>query len=89
MRFFEVRDPYYALIKAHTKDEAILQYLEHIGDSDDTSLVDSMSEVERDYALVQFCRSESDIDEEFDVHEILHHFQLSENMILLIDGSLL
>lgn len=83
MRFYEAHEPYYALMKAIDKDEAIKLYTEYIAD-DNGTLKDEIKEVGRDYAFVRYKRSMS---KEVPISGIINLFQSEETMILL--GALL
>lgn len=59
MKFYEIRDPYYALIKAEDKAEAEKVYNEMVAYTTGEDKVEDfqekeMKEVSRDYALVTF-----------------------------------
>ncbi|MDJ1631020.1 hypothetical protein QNN00_14380 [Bacillus velezensis] len=56
MKFYEIHDPYYALIKATDKADAEKVYIESVADTDDYENFqeEEIREVERDYALVMF-----------------------------------
>ncbi len=51
MKFFEVSDPYYALIKANTKEKEMNLYTEEVAD-DDGELSEEMTEVGKVYAAI-------------------------------------
>lgn len=88
MKFFEVHSPYYALIKAKTKREAIEKYTEVVAD-DDGTLHEEIREVERDYALVTFSRGDTEDGEEVSISEILKNFQSDDCAVLLIGRDVL
>lgn len=88
MKFYEVHYPYYALLKANDKKEAIQLYIKDVAD-DDGSLYEEIKEVERDYALAIYSRAKTEDGEEVLISEILNDFQSNEPMILLIDGALI
>lgn len=88
MKFFEVHYPYYALLKANDKEEAMQLYTECVAD-DDGTLHEEIEEVERDYALVKFSRGRSEDKKEIPIIEVLSNFQSNEPMVLLIDGALM
>jgi hypothetical protein len=88
MKFYEVHYPYYALLKANDKEEAMQLYTECVAD-DDGSLHEEIKEVERDYALIKFSRGKTEDRKEVPVLEILNDFQSNESMVLLIDGALM
>lgn len=87
MKFYEVHEPYYALVKARDKDEAIKLYTEFVAD-DDGSLHEETKEVSRDYALVKFGRALGEDKELMPVEKVIEEFNDEQNSILLIDGSL-
>lgn len=55
MKFYEIHDPYYALIKAPNQDEAIKVYSQNVAE-DDGTLHEEIREVDRGYALVSFSK---------------------------------
>lgn len=81
MKYFEIHDPYYALVKAETVEKALEIYVEQVAD-DDGTLREEIKEVDRDYALIQFARSESE-------DETLDKFHREKSEVLLIESSLL
>ncbi len=88
MKYFEIHDPYYALIKAENQDEAIKIYTEYVAD-DDGTLNEEIREVDRDYALVIFARSESEDGDFAPVPETLDNFRREKSEVLLIDSGVL
>lgn len=89
MKYFETKQPYYALIPAKSKEEAKKMYVEEICDDDDNCLEKEMKEITQIEAFVKFASAvEEDgygesietigraIDEFYNAH------------ILLIDGCL-
>lgn len=90
MKFFEVHDPYYALIKAPNEAEAIQEYVKSVADDEDSQpLKNEIVEVDRDYAVARYSRSKSEDGEEVPLGEILEDIKNDETMTLLIDGNLL
>ncbi|ANB66164.1 putative yosH (plasmid) [Anoxybacillus sp. B7M1] len=87
MKFYEVHEPYYALVKARDKDEAIKLYTELV--ADDGSLHEETKEVSRDYALIRFGRALGEDKELMPVEKVIDEFNDEQNNILLIDGSLI
>ena len=77
MKFFEVHYPYYALIKARDKDEAVQLYVMYIADDEDGTLHEEMKEVERDYALVMHAKAMSLENNRISVGYILNDLRLS------------
>ncbi|WP_262417703.1 hypothetical protein [Bacillus sp. YC2] len=56
MKFYEINNPYYALLKAEDKAEAEKIYIENVADTDDYDNFqdEEIREVERDYALIMY-----------------------------------
>ncbi|QDS38138.1 hypothetical protein FPS98_15150 [Brevibacillus brevis] len=88
MKFYELHDPYYALIKAPDKNEAIKVYTEHVAD-DDGTLHEEIREVDRDYALVSFSKGSTEDNEKVPIKEILDDFTKDGSAVLLISRELL
>lgn len=88
MKYFEIHDPYYALIKAKNQVEAIKIYTECVAD-DDGTLREEIREVDRDYALVSFSRGRTENGKDVAISEILKDFQSEGSAVLLIDPALL
>lgn len=88
MKYFEIHDPYYALIKAHDQDEAIKVYTEYVAEVDGT-LHEEIREVDRDYALVSYSRGATEDNEEVLIPEILEIFQSEKSAVLLIGRDVL
>lgn len=88
MKYFEVNEPYYALIKAPTKKRAMEIYTETVSEDDDRSLSEEMMEVNRDYALVKFSRVKGENGEVAPIIKVLETFNSNEAELLLVDGSL-
>jgi hypothetical protein len=86
MKFYEVYYPYYALIKAKDKEEAMKIYTKFVAD-DDGTLHEELNEVERDYALTSYCKATFKV-EDVSIRDVLESFQNNESRVLLIDGSL-
>lgn len=89
MKYFKIQDPYYALIKAENQDEAIRIYTEFVSDDEDGTLHEEIKEIDRDYALIQFARSESEDGDFMPVPETLDKFRREKSEVLLIDSGLL
>lgn len=88
MKYFEVFDPYYALINANNFEEALRVYVEYVSE-DDGTLYEELREVDRDYALVKYSRGISEDGEQQSISELLSEFKNEAAGILLIDGSLI
>ncbi|MGD6977773.1 hypothetical protein [Bacillus altitudinis] len=87
MKFFKVRDPYYALIKANTKENAIKLYLDEVA-ADEGDLY--MKEVSAINAAVTYgvLLAETD-DAEITKVEMIENLEDEEERVLLMDGGLL
>lgn len=88
MKFFEVSDPYYALIKANTKEKAMNLYTEEVAD-DDGELSEEMTEVGKVYAAIWQGRAPGEDKELMPFKQVLEEISNDEEMVLLIEGSLL
>ncbi|TYS55775.1 hypothetical protein FZD47_25450 [Bacillus infantis] len=88
MEFFEVRAPYYALLKAEDFETAKAIYVKHVAE-DDGTLSEEMHEVGKDYALAKFAQAPGENKKLIPIHEILNDFYCAEHEVLIIDGSLL
>lgn len=88
MKFFEIQTPYYALLKADTKDNALGVYVKFVADNDG-SLGETIKEVDRDYALVKFAYGGGKGGEKMTVKEMLKVFNENLNEVLCIDSALL
>jgi hypothetical protein len=87
MKYFEVYDPYYALAKAHDKEEARKAYVKFVAD-DDGTLINEIEEVEHDYALLKFSRAKGKDGKLSDISEVLKEFKEHGAFPLLMDGAL-
>lgn len=88
MKFYEVHYPYYALLKANDKEEAMQLYTECVAD-DNGSLHEEIEEVERDYALAIYGRfSKTENGEFIPISEVIKDIKNDKSMVLLIDGCL-
>ena len=88
MKYFEVNEPYYALIKAPSKKRALEIYTETVSEDDDGTLREEMMEVNRDYALVKFSRVKGENEEVAPIIKTLETFNNDEAELLLVDSSL-
>ncbi|PAD67312.1 hypothetical protein CHH83_19695 [Bacillus sp. 7586-K] len=88
MRYFEVVDPYYALIKAENKEIARDEYIAHVANDEDGTLIDSIEEVQSDYAITKYSRTLSEDGIEIPLNEILNNIRSDINMVLIVDGNL-
>ncbi|MEC1393673.1 hypothetical protein P9D26_10035 [Bacillus velezensis] len=88
MKYFEVSDPYYALIKAYSKEKAMKLYTKEVAD-DDGELSDEMTEVGQVYAAIRQGRAPGEDEEFMPFKQVLEEISNDEEMVLLIEGSLL
>lgn len=88
MKFYDIHEPYFALIKAKDKESARNIYVEGVAE-DDGTVMKELREVDRDYAVVVYSRSLGEDGNTIPVHEIVETIQDDEEAILLIDGALL
>lgn len=88
MKFYEVHDPYYALIMATNEEEALEFYANNIAE-DDGDLLDGIEEVSRDYAVIRFSRAKSEDGKEVDQMELLATLTSEDSQLLVVDGALL
>lgn len=89
MKFYEVHDPYYALIKAKTKENAMTIYTDVVADDEEGELAENIKEVTGLYAAAKFSRILGEDKELIPVEEVLKDLTSEEEMTLIIDGSLL
>lgn len=89
MNFYEIHDPYYALIKANNDEEAVEKYIEVVAgeESEFESLIEECEPVSKDYAFERFTSAPCEDGKQ--LIENLKYFNSDEVEILLIDGSLL
>ncbi|MFX3616243.1 MAG: hypothetical protein ACE3JK_01765 [Sporolactobacillus sp.] len=85
MRYFEFHEPYYGLIPARTKAEAVNNYVKYV--SEDPEL-EYMKEVPREYAFEKFAGVMKDEGKIVTDEGILKEFEDRENVALLVDGTL-
>lgn len=89
-KYFEVSEPYYALIKADSGEEAEKLYNEFVADTDDyEDFQEELKEADRDYALLRFSRSRDEDGTLMEINDVLKIFSDDESNVLIIDGSLL
>ena len=91
MKFFEINDPYYALIKAENLEVATQEYIEVVaGDEEEESEIKkAMKVVDPNYALIKLSRSAGENGKLLEINEVIQDFNIENNSVLLIDGSLL
>lgn len=88
MRFYEIHEPYYALIMAQNEDVAIKIYTENVA-YDDGTLIDEIEEVSRDYALLRISRAPGEDKELIEYKELIDSLNSNEPQLFIIDGSLI
>ncbi|MEH7653333.1 hypothetical protein [Bacillus safensis] len=88
MKFYEVNEPYYALIKAKNDENAMTIYTDVVAD-DDGGLSEEITEVTEAYAAIIYSRVNGEDNNVIPVKEVLEHLTSEEEMTLIIDGSLL
>ncbi|TNU31624.1 hypothetical protein FH493_19040 [Bacillus velezensis] len=91
MKFYEINDPYYALIKAKDEAEAEKIYIQEVADTDDYENFqdDEIREVERDYALIMYSQVKGEDGELMSYTYISGTFNDPDIKVLIMDGSLL
>lgn len=90
MKFYEIIEPYWALIKAPNEDEAIEEYVRVVADDDvNQPLSEEIKEVDRDYAVARFSRVLTEDGGEVPLDELLASIRSEETSVLAMDGSLL
>jgi hypothetical protein len=88
MKFYEVHYPYYALLKANDKEEAMQLYTECVADNDG-SLYEEIKEVDHDYVLALYGRFSKDENGKFiPISNVIEDIKNDKPTVLLIDGCL-
>ncbi|MDP0485110.1 hypothetical protein [Bacillus subtilis] len=89
MKFYEINDPYYALIKAKDKAEAEKIYIENVADTDDYDNFqdEEINEVSLDYALSEYKRVMKKYGDT-EHRLIMETFNVPVSEMLIWDGSL-
>ncbi|OMC86907.1 hypothetical protein BK128_09585 [Viridibacillus sp. FSL H7-0596] len=89
-KYFEVQDPYYALIKAENDVVAKDVYVKTVSDFEEgVNPYEQIKEVPADYAIVRTSRALGENGEESSLEETLKLLRNDEATVLIIDGSLL
>lgn len=91
--FYEINEPYYALIKARTDEEATQLYIDVVAgeQSEFNEINENMNQVEQSYAVdryISMYESSPNLYEET-IEEYIEYLLNEEPVILAIDGSLL
>lgn len=88
MKFYEVHDPYYALIKAKNEENAMTIYTDTVAD-DDGGLSEEITEVTETYAAIRYGRVNGEDNKIIPIEEVLKDLTSEEEMVLAVDGSLI
>ena len=87
MKFYEVNEPYYALIKAKNEENAMTIYTDVVAD-DAGGLIEEITEVTETYAAIRYSRVNGYDNKMIPVEEVLEDLKNEIQMVLIIDGSL-
>ncbi|MCP9283550.1 hypothetical protein [Bacillus safensis] len=87
MKFFEVNEPYSALIKARTKEKAMEIYTDTVAD-DDGNLSEEITEVTDLYSAVFHSRTVDHNGKQLSANEVFEQLTNDEEMLLSMDQSL-
>ncbi|MES9686031.1 hypothetical protein ABWK31_00535 [Bacillus sp. JJ353] len=86
MKYFEILEPYYALIAAEDEKTAIEIYSKDWFEVDE-SFSENVTEVDRKYALGKFGDVVGQENPDIHLTEMVEKFEKRSNDFLLIDGS--
>ena len=91
MKFYELNDPYYALIAAEDEGEAVQLYIANVaGDSEESQdIAEELKEVNRDYVLTKLRRTPGENGENITEEEVDQEINSKKSRVILIDGSLI
>ncbi|MDA1477284.1 hypothetical protein PJ311_18375 [Bacillus sp. CLL-7-23] len=87
MKYYEIHEPYYALIAAEDEKKAAEVYVDFVAD-DDGNLKNEVKEVCARYALGTFVGSVAKTNPHFTLGKVATDFVDRKNGYLLIDSSL-
>ncbi|MCY9153699.1 hypothetical protein [Bacillus haynesii] len=87
MKYYEIHEPYYALLAAEDEKKAAEVYVEAVAD-DDGTLKNGIKEVSRQYAYGRVWESDLKNRPEISVSKFVRDFDKRKNDCLLIDGAL-
>ncbi|WP_303984610.1 hypothetical protein [Niallia circulans] len=87
LKFYEVNEPYYALIKAKNEENAMTIYTDVVAD-DAGGLIEEITEVTETYAAIRYSRVNGYDNKMIPVEEVLEDLKNEIQMVLIIDGSL-
>lgn len=90
MKFYELNDPYYALIAAEDKGEAVQLYIANVaGDSEEgPEIEEELKEVNHEYVLTKLRRTPGENGENITEEEVNQEINSEKSRAILIDGSL-
>ncbi|MED4083891.1 hypothetical protein P4637_03315 [Halalkalibacterium halodurans] len=88
-KYYEVTEPYYALIKADSKEEAIEEYVKSVAENEDGEVDESIEEVEKEYALALFGQCKTEDGELLPPDKVLEEFNDQKSRVLAFDGALI
>lgn len=92
-KFYEIHDPYFALIKAIDEEDAVNQYIKVVAGnvSDNDELMEEIKEVDLTDTLIKYVHSfyQPAIEIYETIEEYLEFLLKEESNVLLVDGSLL
>ncbi|EMI15195.1 hypothetical protein C883_3105 [Bacillus stratosphericus LAMA 585] len=89
MKFYEVNEPYYALIKARNIERAKEIYNNDVTGDEEKELAESIKEVTALYAAAKFSRIPGEDKELIPFEEVLEDLTNDREMMLAVDGSLI
>lgn len=86
-RYYEVKEPYYALIRANDKEQAVDEYIRSVAgeEGEREELLETIKDMPIEKAIMKFLRSPA---EEGDISHY-EYLEQKNPLVLLIDGSLL
>lgn len=87
MKYYEIHEPYYALLAADNEKKATEVYVKTVAD-DDGTLRDNIKEVGHLYALAAYCKSVGYNQPYITAEKAIKAFENRKNDILLTDGNL-
>ena len=91
MNYFEINEPYYALLKAENVEEATKKYVEVVaGDEEERPLIaNNFEEIDRDYAFVKFARCLDESNGILPITQVVDDFNYAKSEVLIMDSTLL
>lgn len=88
LKHFLVTEPYFALVRARDKSEAIALYVADVADDIDGEVEDNIEEIDKTHALILFSRSLQGSWKKWTPEIILGEFEESVSTVLAIDSML-